>query len=295
MTRSRTVRCRWGVGVCRSRHPERLDQSCDLAADAPHPDDADEASLDVDVLRRLPTVVPLSGLVAARVAAHRQQVHDHGVGDRHGRRPCGGGQAHPPVEERVEHRMIRARANVWNQRTFGAWAAKRRNAAVRAGYRSAEKLTTSRRSRSRSSSSSVPRRVTTSSPGATCRQRSPSTACASSEQKTTTLRTSAPCARRRPPARRTPHPSRTASSRRQYRDGRRRRELRRARLRSEPEVRGHLVGSTAFKAAETGDPRLAGSIPVHLRQPSSDARGHTVSRPARCRPSRSALPAARDG
>ncbi len=32
------------------------------------------------------------------------------------------------------------------------------------------------------------------------------------------------------------------------------------------EVSGHLVGSTAFKAAETGDPRLAGSIPVHLRQ-----------------------------
>ena len=27
----------------------------------------------------------------------------------------------------------------------------------------------------------------------------------------------------------------------------------------------HLVGSAAFKAAETGDPRLAGSIPVHLR------------------------------
>ncbi len=26
------------------------------------------------------------------------------------------------------------------------------------------------------------------------------------------------------------------------------------------------MGSTAFKAAETGDPRLAGSIPVHLRQ-----------------------------
>ncbi len=36
-------------------------------------------------------------------------------------------------------------------------------------------------------------------------------------------------------------------------------------LRSATEVRGHLVGSTAFKAAETGDPRLAGSIPVHLR------------------------------
>ncbi len=29
---------------------------------------------------------------------------------------------------------------------------------------------------------------------------------------------------------------------------------------------GHLVGSTAFKAAGTGDPRPAGSIPVHLRE-----------------------------
>ena len=28
---------------------------------------------------------------------------------------------------------------------------------------------------------------------------------------------------------------------------------------------GYLVGSAAFKAVETGDPRLAGSIPVHLR------------------------------
>jgi hypothetical protein len=28
------------------------------------------------------------------------------------------------------------------------------------------------------------------------------------------------------------------------------------------------VGSSAFKAVETGDPRLAGSIPVHLRHPS---------------------------
>ena len=35
---------------------------------------------------------------------------------------------------------------------------------------------------------------------------------------------------------------------------------------SQAEVSGHLVGSTAFKAAETSDPRLAGSIPVHLRQ-----------------------------
>ncbi len=32
------------------------------------------------------------------------------------------------------------------------------------------------------------------------------------------------------------------------------------------EVSGYLVGSAAFKAVETGDPRLAGSIPVHLRQ-----------------------------
>jgi hypothetical protein len=30
-------------------------------------------------------------------------------------------------------------------------------------------------------------------------------------------------------------------------------------------VSGYLVGSTAFKAAETGDPRLVGSIPIHLR------------------------------
>ena len=29
---------------------------------------------------------------------------------------------------------------------------------------------------------------------------------------------------------------------------------------------GYLVDSAAFKAVETGDPRLAGSIPVHLRQ-----------------------------
>jgi len=37
-------------------------------------------------------------------------------------------------------------------------------------------------------------------------------------------------------------------------------------LASAAEVSGHLVGSTAFKAAGTGDPRPAGSIPVHLRQ-----------------------------
>jgi hypothetical protein len=32
------------------------------------------------------------------------------------------------------------------------------------------------------------------------------------------------------------------------------------------EVSEHLVGSAAFKAVGTGDPRPAGSIPVHLRQ-----------------------------
>ena len=37
-------------------------------------------------------------------------------------------------------------------------------------------------------------------------------------------------------------------------------------LRCSTEVSGHLVGSTAFKAAGTGDPCPAGSIPVHLRQ-----------------------------
>lgn len=36
---------------------------------------------------------------------------------------------------------------------------------------------------------------------------------------------------------------------------------------SHPEVSEHLVGSAAFKAVGTGDPRPAGSIPVHLRQP----------------------------
>jgi len=35
---------------------------------------------------------------------------------------------------------------------------------------------------------------------------------------------------------------------------------------SAAEVSGYLVGSTAFKAAGTSDPRPAGSIPVHLRQ-----------------------------
>ena len=37
---------------------------------------------------------------------------------------------------------------------------------------------------------------------------------------------------------------------------------------SSAEVSGYLVGSTAFKAAGTSDPRPAGSIPVHLRQTS---------------------------
>jgi len=35
---------------------------------------------------------------------------------------------------------------------------------------------------------------------------------------------------------------------------------------SPAEVSGHLVGSAAFKAVGTGDPRPAGSIPVHLRR-----------------------------
>ncbi|MCU1502629.1 MAG: hypothetical protein JWM12_1983 [Ilumatobacteraceae bacterium] len=34
------------------------------------------------------------------------------------------------------------------------------------------------------------------------------------------------------------------------------------------------MGSTAFKAAETGDPRLAGSIPVHLRHVLTGQRAH---------------------
>ena len=45
-------------------------------------------------------------------------------------------------------------------------------------------------------------------------------------------------------------------------------------LASTPEVSGHLVGSPAFKAGGTGDPRPAGSIPVHLRhRPGHDATG----------------------
>ena len=37
-------------------------------------------------------------------------------------------------------------------------------------------------------------------------------------------------------------------------------------IRSSMEVSEYLVGSPAFKAGGTGDPRPAGSIPVHLRQ-----------------------------
>jgi hypothetical protein len=36
-------------------------------------------------------------------------------------------------------------------------------------------------------------------------------------------------------------------------------------LASKAEMSGYLVGSAAFKAVGTGDPRPAGSIPVHLR------------------------------
>ena len=38
------------------------------------------------------------------------------------------------------------------------------------------------------------------------------------------------------------------------------------------EVSEYLVGSPAFKAGDTGDPRMAGSIPVHLRQKSAQAK-----------------------
>ena len=37
-------------------------------------------------------------------------------------------------------------------------------------------------------------------------------------------------------------------------------------LQFDMEVSGYLVGSAAFKAVGTSDPRPAGSIPVHLRQ-----------------------------
>lgn len=45
-------------------------------------------------------------------------------------------------------------------------------------------------------------------------------------------------------------------------------------VRCDTEVSGRLVGSAAFKAVGTGDPRPAGSIPVHLRD-----RGSGRSRP----------------
>ncbi|MEY4231369.1 MAG: hypothetical protein RLZZ362_2218 [Actinomycetota bacterium] len=38
----------------------------------------------------------------------------------------------------------------------------------------------------------------------------------------------------------------------------------------------HLVGTAAFKAVETSDPRLAGSIPVHLRHMLTGRFGHRV-------------------
>ncbi len=47
---------------------------------------------------------------------------------------------------------------------------------------------------------------------------------------------------------------------------------------SATEVSGYLVGSTAFKAAGTSDPRPAGSIPVHLRQ--TTARVSVASAPS---------------
>ena len=56
------------------------------------------------------------------------------------------------------------------------------------------------------------------------------------------------------------------------------------------EVSGYLVGSLAFKASATSDPRWAGSIPVHLRQittsetaaqPDSNIRGLHHRRPRR--------------
>ena len=52
------------------------------------------------------------------------------------------------------------------------------------------------------------------------------------------------------------------------------------------EVSEYLVGSPAFKAGGTGDPRTAGSIPVHLRQflPKARIGGATYSRKARSGP-----------
>src|SRR3954452_8817364 len=52
--------------------------------------------------------------------------------------------------------------------------------------------------------------------------------------------------------------------------------LLRVRLWSSAEVSGHLVGSPAFKAGGTGDPRPAGSIPVHLRHQMSPLPGGGV-------------------
>ena len=54
-------------------------------------------------------------------------------------------------------------------------------------------------------------------------------------------------------------------------------------LRSSAEVFADLVAAPAFKAGGTGDPRPAGSIPVHLRQHAAfgpDARGGAWSSPA---------------
>jgi len=48
------------------------------------------------------------------------------------------------------------------------------------------------------------------------------------------------------------------------------------RLPSSAEVSGRLVGPTAFKAAGTGDPRPAGSIPVHLRNSGLPGPDHKV-------------------
>jgi hypothetical protein len=45
------------------------------------------------------------------------------------------------------------------------------------------------------------------------------------------------------------------------------------------EVSEYLVGSPAFKAGGTGDPRPAGSIPVHLRQSQPDPMNGPGSRP----------------
>ena len=58
----------------------------------------------------------------------------------------------------------------------------------------------------------------------------------------------------------------TDSDRRHQRASRRSEREFGRRVTSPMEVSGHLVGSAAFKAVGTGDPRPAGSIPVHLRQ-----------------------------